>query len=495
MKRPMPSIGILSLIVICFFALASSQRDPKVNNPSIVVTRKSPRDCDCFTVSGADPGYFQHYKLWDFRSVPLKQAGSNPSEFDKRNDTKRKDWEDLLDEYEDGNDEDDDEDDEDNGGEKDDFHNDSLYFFKTAFDKDWISQRWHRPRTPEAPVAMINSKQNVFFTRDDEDNDPEATYLVLRAIRNIDFTSTAEIETRVKNIFHCSLRLRMRVLPASMHVSQPPWSTQWPLTDPNQPLVSALNTGSSMRNTTSSAPQDTRKPPSGACIGIFTYHAKNCESDIEILTSDPTYRVRYANQPDYDPLTDRMIPGAATVANISVPWTTWSTHRLDWHADRSRWYVNGELEDVKSYRVPNLQSRLVINLWSDGGFWTGDMRVGDKVFLGIEYIELAYNRSSDGNGLSKIPPENNHGGHQRPFVNNSAVADEESLEELFEPETEVLTGATEKKKKCKKGKKGDKCREKKKKKQKHAEPGKGGKPTEPRCRRVCNIDELRFTSN
>ncbi|KAJ5636346.1 uncharacterized protein N7484_009659 [Penicillium longicatenatum] len=480
MKRTVPSIGILSLAVVCFFALALSQSDLKDNTSSVVTTKKDPRDCDCFTVSGTDPGYFQHYKLWDFRDVPLKQADTDSPETDKHNEGEWEDW------YED----DDKNYDKDEDAGKQDSYNGSLYFFKTAFDKDWISQRWHRPRSPKAPVTMINSKQNVFFTRDSEDDDPEATYLVLRTIRNINFTSTAEIETRVKNIFHCSLRLRLRILPASMHIAQPPQSRQQPLTDLNQPPIPVLNTRLNIDNTTSPVSQDTRKPPSGACVGVFTYHAKNCESDIEILTSDPTHRVRYANQPDYDPITDRMIPGAATVVDVPTPWTTWSTHRLDWYDDQSRWYVNDKLEEVKSYRVPNLQSRLVINLWSDGGFWTGDMKIGDKVFLGIEYIELAYNRSSDGNYWSKIPPESNHGGHQRLYENTSAVVVEESEEELFGPETEILTGATVKKKKCKKGKKGDKCRKKKKKK--HG--GKGGKPTGPRCRRVCNIDELRFTS-
>lgn len=27
--------------------------------------------CECYLVSGPDPGYFQEYRFWDFRSVPL----------------------------------------------------------------------------------------------------------------------------------------------------------------------------------------------------------------------------------------------------------------------------------------------------------------------------------------------------------------------------------------------------------------------------------------
>ncbi|KAJ5746247.1 Endo-1-3(4)-beta-glucanase [Penicillium odoratum] len=484
MKRDVPYLGILSLACILFFALVSAQSDSKVNASLVTASKKNPKECDCYTVSGTDPGYFQHYKLWDFRSVPLRQLDTAPPEPEEHED----EWTDLVDAGDDYYEDDDDEE----AGDNQNPQEDSLFFYKTAFDEDWVSQGWHRPGSPKAPVTMVNSKRNVFITRDHEDDDPEATYLVLRTVRHPHFTSTAEIETRVHNIFRCSLRIRLRILPASMQIAQPPSDQRQPPPDPNQSPTPAINNEPIFGNTTSPLPQDTMEPPSGACVGVFTYHAKNCESDIEILTSDPINRVRYANQPDYDPVTDRMIPGAATIADLEVPWTSWSTHRLDWLGDRSRWYVNNKLEEVKSYRVPNLQSRLVINLWSDGGSWTGDMHIGDKIFLGIEYIELAYNQSSDGNDAADFPPEKNHGGHQRPFVDTAGVAVDDSAEN-FGNESEIVTGATAKKKSCKKGKKGRKCR-KKKKHGKHRKPGKGGKNTEPRCRRVCNIDELQFAS-
>ncbi|KAJ5106804.1 Endo-1-3(4)-beta-glucanase [Penicillium angulare] len=488
-------LGILSLAIFYITSLASSESTPPVKTSKLPVDKKDPRECDCFTVSGADPGYFQHYKLWDFRAVPLKKTEEqHPPEQDDDSD----EW----DEWGEGEDidEDEDEDEEDHEYEEEAFPG-SLYFFKTTFDKDWISQKWHRPRTPLAPVTMVNSKRNVFFTKAQDRKDPKATYLVLRTTRHNNFTSTAEIETRVRNIFRCSLRVHMRILPISTVVLQPPHSQEWPSLDPNHHAIAALNDGPNFGNSTS-ALADASRPPSGACVGIFTYHAKNCESDIEILTSDPSHRVRYANQPDYDPLTDQMIPGAATVADLPVPWTGWTTQRLDWHSDRSRWYVNNQLQEAKTYRVPNLQSRLVINLWSDGGVWTGDMKIGDSIYLAIEYIELAYNRSSDGNERGKIPPEENHGGHQRPRPrpNTTEIGIEDVFEdeERFEPETEILTGAWKKKKKhnrCKKGKKGKKCREKKKKeKQKHGKGGGGGHSTGPKCQRMCNIDELHFGS-
>ena len=500
MKCNVLFLGTLSLLTVLFPAPVLSDSSDPVQPSSLPVTRTDPRDCDCFTVSGADPGFFQHYKLWDFRKVPLHKRDDPIS---PRPGDEKDDWDEWN--HDGHEDDEEDEDDEDYHDESE-SQSDSLYFFKTTFDKDWISQKWHRPRTPIAPVTMVNSKRNVFFSQARNQLDPKATYLVLRTTRHDNFTSTAEIETRVRNIFRCSLRVHLRILPARTLVAQPPHSKESLQEEFNQSIIPALSDTPSLSNI-SSFPQDFNRPPPGACVGVFTYQAKNCEADIEILTSDPSHRVRYANQPDYDPLTDQMIPGAATIADLPYPWTEWSTHRLDWHSDRSRWYVNNQLQEEKSYRVPNLQSRLVINLWSDGGMWTGDMKVGDSVFLGIEYIELAYNRSSDGNNRGRIPPDQNHGGHQRPIPPfNTSLSDPGgafSDDEMFEPETEIVTGALKKKKKkCKKGKKGRKCREREREekerkdreredreRKKHEKDRKGA---DSKCRRICNIDQLHF---
>jgi hypothetical protein len=332
-------------------------------------------------------------------------------------------------------------------------------------------------------VDMINSKRNVFFTRNRGEHDPHATYLVLRTTRYDDHASTAEIETRIHNIFHCSLRVRLRVLPSDVVISQPNHTEKQPLPNPrHHPLPNPDNQTSLVNGT---SPVEVGRPPPGACVGIFTYQARNCESDIEILTSDPPHRIRYANQPDYDPVTDMMIPGASSIIDLPIPWTTWSTHRLDWFPRVSRWWVDDKPQEANGYQVPNVQSRLVINLWSDGGVWTGDMRVGESIFLGIEYIELAYNRSSDG-AKYIIPPSRRHGGHQN--VSVVGVDEDDEIEsELWEPDTETVTGTVKGHGKCKKGKKGRKCRKK------HRKGKKGDKHRgESRCRRVCHIDDFRL---
>ncbi|KAJ6043272.1 hypothetical protein N7460_004627 [Penicillium canescens] len=447
--------------VLCLGTLALSTIQPTATTPPQLPSKERPRGCDCFTVSGPDPGYFQHYKLWDFRTVDLsKHAHLNLT--DSLSDGER-DWDD------------DDEGDEEGqniayttappyGKKKSDPS--SLVFFKTAFERDWSSQDWERQRSPKAPVYMVNSKHNVFLTKDYEREDPHATYLVLRTTRHDNYTSTAEIETRVHNIYRCSLRVRLRFLPANFIVSQPPQPREWPPRDPLKHAIAPLNNRTTMGNRT--VPFHEGSPPPGACAGIFTYHDHHSESDIEILTRDPTHRVRYANQPDYDPVTDQQIPGASTVADLPIPWTSWATHRLDWLSDISRWFVNDQIQDAKSYRVPELESMIVLNLWSDGGAWTGDIKIGESIYMGIEYIELVYNRSTDAPGWNFS--SQHHNDQQRfPFANTSIIDNDSSH-----------GNSSDEKHACPPGRQGRECR-------------KGGYRNPPHhefCQRSCNIDGI-----
>lgn len=472
--------GALSRVILglalFIFGLANASNSTHLSHLSPEYPRKKdPRQCDCFTVAGPDPGYFQHYKLWDFRSVPLdKWAHSVDSEAEGDEAVT-----DLNDEDCDGSDVDKGEDD--HANIQDDNHADThaaspppdaLWFFDTPFDKDWIIQKWQRPRTPQAPVAMVNSKHNVFFTRNWQELDKFATYLVLRTTRHWNYTSTSEIETKVRHIFHCSLRVRIRILPSNLVVSLPETSVS------GENLTTALNETASLVEA---------KPYPGACVGIFTYRSRNCESDIEILTKDPPYRVHYANQPDYDATKDVTIPGASTVADLPVHWTTWSTHRLDWLSNVSRWWVNNMPQDAKTYRVPDLPSRLVVNLWSDGGVWTGDMRPDQSVLLAIEYIELAYNISSSDRSQDFENPSSEQKATNISFIDIDSLPDES-----WEAGAEIIDGSSMKK--CPKGRKGRKCRKNRKKKH-------GKKPKRPPhrtpplwCERACNIDDLRFAN-
>ncbi|KAL4780346.1 concanavalin A-like lectin/glucanase domain-containing protein [Aspergillus varians] len=152
---------------------------------------------------------------------------------------------------------------------------------------------------------------------------------------------------------------------------------------------------------------DVNRVPKGACAGIFTYRSATCESDVEFLTSDPPNTIHYANQPDYDPENDIIIPGASEVVDsVPSPWSTWVTHRMDWFPNETRWYANNELQADISISVPDQPSILAMNLWSDGGIWTGDMEVNESVYMGIEWIEIAFNTSTM--GLSPIEANQRH---------------------------------------------------------------------------------------
>jgi len=192
--------------------------------------------------------------------------------------------------------------------------------------------------------------------------------LVLRTKRFNNFQSTAEVENEERDLFHASIRLRARVSGAA-----------------------------------------------GGVAGMFIYRNDDVESDIEILTRDESDKIRYTNQPDVDPAGNE-IQGASTLVNINtdvqvdgtqlndrsikrtdggegLKWTDWHTHRLDWVEGKSTWFLDGKMVLEKSYGVPNTSCYLVLNMWSDGGEWSGNMTIGEEAKLEIEWVEMVYNTS------------------------------------------------------------------------------------------------------
>ncbi|KAJ9271741.1 CAZyme family GH16 [Paecilomyces variotii] len=353
--------------------------------------------CECYIVSGPEPGYFQNYRFWDFRYVPPEPELAKEYQFSPLGNNA--------------------------GAAKYNEANGPLLkrpilLRDTKFADEWTVQSWSREGSSLFPVPIVNSERNVFITNDPWHED--ATNLVFRTTRLDDYSSTAEIETRLRNILHCSVRVRLRLFAGDGILQPPIWGK------------SVSNNGEDEDSDVSVEPRLSASPPSGACAGIFTYHSTTSESDIEILTSDPPYRIHYANQPDYDPITDEMIPGASTVVDLPVRWTSWATHRLDWFSSNSRWWVDGIIQERKTYSVPYNPSMLVINLWSDGGNWTGNMSVGDSVYMGIESIEIAYNATTDGADISDELPNRRHPNHiLRANMANEFVREEDPEESLL----------------------------------------------------------------
>lgn len=55
--------------------------------------------------------------------------------------------------------------------------------------------------------------------------------------------------------------------------------------------------------------------------------------------------------------------------------------------------MNGESVASIGFQTPRDPAGLFVNMWSDGGAWTGNMSVYDEAYLQIQWIEIAYNTS------------------------------------------------------------------------------------------------------
>ncbi|KAL3472069.1 concanavalin A-like lectin/glucanase domain-containing protein [Aspergillus californicus] len=213
-----------------------------------------------------------------------------------------------------------------------------------AFVNDWGIQTWGSPAGKDTPVRKQYSNQNVYIARNEHTS---ATQLVLRAYRNENFMCTAEIDSKVSDMFYASIRVRARV----------------------------------------------RGDP-GACAGIFTYFDDDNESDIEILTRDPTNHIRYTNQPGLDEDGNEIPEASSDVVMDGAVWNDWNDHRLDWTPGLSSWYLNGKLAVTKTYGIPREPSSLLMNIWGDGGSWSGNMTIGSAAYLEIQWIEVLFNTSA-----------------------------------------------------------------------------------------------------
>ncbi|KAJ9652808.1 hypothetical protein H2198_007938 [Neophaeococcomyces mojaviensis] len=340
----MPRLTLVGTLLLLAGAVIAGS-DPTLTEP---LSRDNSDECDCYLVSGPDPGYFQYYRFWDFRNIfsegdedfnnppPLVTSSQNSGGQDVT----------------------------------------AAFFDTNEWNDDWSIL--NDLEEPNATVPSINSAQNVFISTENGEDGNDFTYLTFRASRPSEsFVSTAEIDSSQDNVLHSSIRTRARIIPLYLDGS-------------------AANVVAPIEGVNASHPV-----APGACFGFFTYRSDTQESDIEILTYDPVTDVRYSNQPDFNARTDEPVPGASTQSTMpdGKVWTDWHDHRIDWYNGISRWYVDGDLVLEKSLDAPTEPSALLINLWSDGGFWTGNMSVGSQVTAGLQWIEMAFNVS----GVTKGP--------------------------------------------------------------------------------------------
>ncbi|KAF1956204.1 concanavalin A-like lectin/glucanase [Byssothecium circinans] len=265
----------------------------------------------------------------------------------------------------------------------------------SAWSTDWEIQNWSKDATKDFPTRMVYSPANVFLQQNNDTNNG-FTFLTLRTTRLQDFQSAAEIENKQKNLMHVSMRMVARV------------------------------TGSK-----------------GAVAGFFTFFDDDNESDIEILTNDATDTIRYTNQPAVDKEGNE-VSTASIASKKLAPWDNWQTHRIDWLEHNSYWYLNNKQVAANAYSVPRKPSGLIINMWSDGGTWSGNMSVADSAEFQIQYIEMTFNTSGPVAGPKKEDKRGDVGMFQkRKYKGCKVVCKIDDVQTLGTPEVVHVSTAVE----------------------------------------------------
>jgi len=204
--------------------------------------------------------------------------------------------------------------------------------------------------------------QKLIQVEQSNDSNPDYdSYLTLRTARLDDFQSAAEFDSSERNFEHLSARFLARVIGSP-----------------------------------------------GACAGMFTYRPppsnkpnKVQEIDIEILTEGPNNVVQFTNQPSTDKHGNSIPDSTVNGSLPSGDWSEWNVYRLDWMPKQTSWYVNGISIANVTHQVPKDPSGLFVNMWSDGGEWTGVMDAGNEAQLQIQWIEMVYNISGEYSGYQK----------------------------------------------------------------------------------------------
>jgi beta-glucanase (GH16 family) len=240
----------------------------------------------------------------------------------------------------------------------------SDYFRGTEWTSFWMLGSWNNSNNPrsDATVTMANSPNNIYIEANtDEDNPPSETYLTLRTQRLPDFQTAAEIESASAKFKYLSLRMRARTVGAA-----------------------------------------------GAITAMFTYRGADAlaniqEADLEIRTSDPRNLLHYTNQPAYTDAGD-VVPEATHNATMpgGLDWTAWATHRMDWTPGLTTWWVDGEMVAQIAFQAPRDESNIILNAWSDGGKWTGNMTTFDAAYLQVQWLEVVFNSTEAAAAKTKV---------------------------------------------------------------------------------------------
>ncbi|KZL86467.1 xylanase 3 [Colletotrichum incanum] len=241
----------------------------------------------------------------------------------------------------------------------------SDYFNSDAWTSIWGIQNWNNTDKKgkdgnDATVDMVNSANNIYIEKNNDKDASSDTFMSMRTTRLKDFQTSAEMESVSMGYKFVSVRMLARTLG-----------------DP------------------------------GACTALFTYREADKyvdvqEADIEVLTKDPENRIQYTNQPSFDShgnTIDKSTQNGTMPSGTS--WRDWAVHRLDWNKKDSTWLVDGSEVSSISFQVPRDPSRVMLNSWSDGGSWSGIMKVGDSAVMQIQWIEMVFNTTEESSSSSK----------------------------------------------------------------------------------------------
>ncbi|KAK4123980.1 glycoside hydrolase family 16 protein [Parathielavia appendiculata] len=294
--------------------------------------------CNCYLTNGNQSSYFTEHRFFDFRR--LSQYAGVPDVIDDAASSPGADPT-------------------------------SAYFTSAEWTSFWMLGSWnnsHGDKRTDATVLMVNSPNNLYIEPSSSSssnpaaqNQESETHLTLRTQRLATFQTAAEMESASTSFRYLSLRMRARTVGAA-----------------------------------------------GAVTAMFTYRdgptlAEVQESDLEIRTADPLGLIHYTNQPAYDEGTDEVVPDATR--NATMPdgkvWTEWATHRMDWTPGVTAWYVDDVEVARIAFQAPKDESNIILNAWSDGGGWTGNMTRGEAAYLQVQWLEVVYNSTEEGEGRAK----------------------------------------------------------------------------------------------
>ncbi|KAK2744880.1 hypothetical protein FQN55_006442 [Onygenales sp. PD_40] len=225
------------------------------------------------------------------------------------------------------------------------------------FTRDWVVQKWGiQPQNWATPLAIDNQEDNVFL---------QGGNLVLRQegyskehILHGSNVSVASIASQNGDIIHGSFRVELK-----------------------------------MENATG-----------GSCGGFFWYHNDENEIDIEILAREfksDSVIVHYTTHPALDE-NGHLVKNATEVVPLrgDNPAATFQQHRFDWTPTELRFYQNSTQVHSNALRVPNVPGHVYMNLWADGGPWSGSPSTTD-VYMSVRTVAIYHNTSASERGVDR----------------------------------------------------------------------------------------------